>query len=48
MRNETKRVFSARGLELMRFQAALFHPGANPEKVPHDVTSCVALRNAGK
>lgn len=48
MRNETKRVLSARGLELTRFQGALFHPGANPEKVPHDVTSCVALRDAGK
>ena len=48
MRNKTKRIFSARGLELTRVQAALFHPGANPEKVPHDVTSCVELTDAGK
>lgn len=41
------REFLSEGSGADAFQAALFHPGSNPEKVPHDVTSCV-LRDAGK
>lgn len=31
--------FCPRGVWSWAFQAALFHPESNPEKVPHDVTS---------